>query len=94
VTRTPLILSLFGGAAATLWEPGKRRDEMTMFLIPRFLTAFTIFLQRRLPWIPKSVPLLKTVLFMMAVSSIAYAEHNEPTVMKPIVKTFCAKVLN
>jgi hypothetical protein len=61
---------------------------MALFLIPRFLPTFWNFLKRR-GFQNIHVPYLKTILFMIAMSGIAYAEQNDRTLLKPVVETFC-----
>ena len=75
------------GTLATLAEPGHRRDEMCLFMIPRTMTAFWKWVENRTVNTPH-IPNFKVYLFVITMAAIAYAHEHEQDTMKPIVKTF------
>ena len=75
------------GTLATFSEPGHRREEMCLFMMPRTMTAFWKYVTNRMVN-PPDVPGFKVFLFVITMAAIAYAHEHEQDTMKPIVKTF------
>ena len=82
------------GGFATLWEPARRREEMTPFVMSRFLPAFYIFLRKRSKFIRNTkITCFKEILFALSLSVIAYARLHENELLKPSIRTVCNYIL-
>ena len=78
------LMGSFAGGFAVLWESSKRREEMTPFVISRFLPALYIFFRKRSSLIRNTnIPCFKELLFALAMSVVAYTRLHENDILKP-----------
>ena len=68
---------------AILAEPSSRRTELALFLIPKFLEAFWMFLEKR--GLVRVVPHWEIIVFCFAMGIIMYFYQNEEKSIKPTI---------
>jgi len=81
-TLHPAVQMTAGATAAfqILWEAPSRRDEITLFIFPRFLEVVWNFLKKRK--YVKDVQAGQNMMFALAMSAIVYFFHKQPDSLK------------
>ena len=77
----PGMLCTFG----ILFEPASRRTELSLYLIPRFLEALWMFLEKR--DLVKAVRHWEVLVFCLSMGILMYCYQNEEKAIKPTYLT-------
>ena len=81
IDRWNVMIPGFFCSFAILFEPAYRRTELALYLIPRFLEAVWMFLEKR--DLVKVVKHWEVVVFSLAMGILMYCYQNEEKAIKP-----------
>ena len=81
IDRWNVMVPGFFCTSAILFEPSSRRTELALYLIPKFLEALWMFLEKR--GLVRVVPHWEIIIFCLAMGVLMYCYQNEEKSIKP-----------